>query len=367
MVGQSKQVFGHDDNCVYLIYQLHHNIRQIFLKIIMINSLRQITKVVASSIVVGLCLLGNPVLALDEIEVGYFLDWPTPNLVAKADGAFESEMGLPVNWQAFETGEDMNRALAKGDIQIAYAQEFVSFLKGITDGLDIVMTGIAVSYPEYDFCVVAGDKKITQENVQTLAGKRIAVQVGEVTHFRMQKVLTHLGINADRVELVPVSQGASATRALYYSEAEIACSFGSTARKMLRIGTPLMSGEEQEDIGLKIFDIVAMPRWFLDEHENLAKQFMEITARANVSFQDNPDAMRYKIAQTAGMNQRSANFFLSEFRFLTLDQQSSPDWMGTKGVVETYSKELVDFLESHGVINTSLADFSEFIDIRLLE
>ena len=83
--------------------------------------------------------------ALDEITVGYFLEWPTPNLVDQVNKTFDREMGIVVNWKAFETSDDMNTAMASGEIQIAYSQEHISFIKGVTNGLDIVMTGIAVA------------------------------------------------------------------------------------------------------------------------------------------------------------------------------------------------------------------------------
>jgi len=78
-------------------------------------------------------LFAMPLLAhtaraqLDEITVAYFLEWPSPNLMFKADGRFEKEMGVKVNWRAFGNGNEMSAAMASGDVQIAYSQGLVPF------------------------------------------------------------------------------------------------------------------------------------------------------------------------------------------------------------------------------------------------
>ena len=45
---------------------------------------------------------------LDEITVGYFLEWPMPMLAAKADGSYDEALGVPVKWVSFETGTAMS-------------------------------------------------------------------------------------------------------------------------------------------------------------------------------------------------------------------------------------------------------------------
>lgn len=46
--------------------------------------------------------------AMDEITVGYFLEWPMPFLAAKADGKYDEALGMKVNWVSFEAGTAMS-------------------------------------------------------------------------------------------------------------------------------------------------------------------------------------------------------------------------------------------------------------------
>ena len=94
----------------------------------------------------ALTLSAGSAKALDEITVAYFLEWPSPNLAAKADGSFDEKMGLKVNWRAFGNGNEMSAAMASGDVQIAYSQGLVPFVVAVTKGLPLKLVSPAISY-----------------------------------------------------------------------------------------------------------------------------------------------------------------------------------------------------------------------------
>ena len=303
---------------------------------------------------------------LDEITIGYFQEWPTPFMTARGDQKFEQEMGVKIAWQAFETGEDMSRALEAKEIQIAYAQELIPFLAGASQGLDIIMTGIAVSYSEYELCVTRKDFKINKHNAKDLEGKKIALVKGSSPHFKLLKILEHLGVDKDKVELVFVRHGRAASRMLYYSKVTVACAFGASVVSMKQKGEYLLTAEEQEAIGLKMFDLIAMAGWFLRENRNFAQKFMDFVAKANARYSADPNSMLIKIAKGAGIKFRSTQSLLEIFDFPTPTEQISSHWLGGGGLVTTYSKELAEFLVSHGKLENALDDYNPYIDIDLL-
>lgn len=57
----------------------------------------------------------------DEVNVAFFLQWPTANLIAKSSGAYDDAMGVDVNWVDFTTGTAMTEAMLAGDIDISYS------------------------------------------------------------------------------------------------------------------------------------------------------------------------------------------------------------------------------------------------------
>ena len=60
-------------------------------------------------------------LALDELTVAYFLEWPTPNQFAQANKVYEKELGIKVNWVSFDAGTAMSAAMASGDVHISFS------------------------------------------------------------------------------------------------------------------------------------------------------------------------------------------------------------------------------------------------------
>ena len=63
-----------------------------------------------------------PSHALDELVVGYFLEWPTPNQYAQANKLYAEELGIPVKWVSFDAGTAMSAAMASGDVHISFSQ-----------------------------------------------------------------------------------------------------------------------------------------------------------------------------------------------------------------------------------------------------
>ena len=68
------------------------------------------------------------VMALDELNVAYFEEWPMPFEYAKQIGAYDEALGMTVNWKAFGTGTAMSAAMASGDIDISVSQGVPPFI-----------------------------------------------------------------------------------------------------------------------------------------------------------------------------------------------------------------------------------------------
>ena len=72
--------------------------------------------------------------AADSVNVAFFLEWATPNQIAKVDKAYDAAMGVDVNWTDFSTGVGMTEAMLAGDIDIAYSQGLAPFVTAIQQG-----------------------------------------------------------------------------------------------------------------------------------------------------------------------------------------------------------------------------------------
>jgi taurine transport system substrate-binding protein len=165
--------------------------------------------------VAGLALLSGAqaAYAMDEVTVAYFMEWPMPFQYAKAMGTFDQEMGVKVNWVAFDTGTAMSAAMAAGDVHFAVSQGVPPFVVATSAGQDLQIIDVAVSYSDNDNCVcsAAGDR---QDNAAELAGKKVAVPLGTAAHYGFLRQMDHFGIDLASLEIVDMAppDGAAALR-----------------------------------------------------------------------------------------------------------------------------------------------------------
>ena len=302
-----------------------------------------------------------------EVNVAYYLQWPAPNQVAQAEKTFDDVLGVTVNWTDFASGGDIAQAMVAGDIDIAYAMGDTPFATFVTTGADLLIVGLPSANPEADNCVANPDYGITQQNAaETLAGQRIYTPLGNVNHYKLLRMLDHLGVDADSVELIQSEGGAAAVAALASGEVALSCAFGGAINEMVAAGGHLlMTGAEMQAIGINIFDLIVTTREFAEAHPDLVTAFLQITIDANRAYRADREPMLATIAETAGMDLDAAVALLDDFTFTDRDQMLSPEWMG--GGVQLSMKQQMDFFASIGEIESALDSYDQFVDHTFAE
>ena len=304
---------------------------------------------------------------LDELNVAYFLEWPTANQVAQAEQTYDAELGLTVNWIPFASGGDMAQAMESGDIDISYSQGLTPFANFVTGGSDLLLVGVAVTYADADNCVAHPDYGITADNAaETLSGQSIYTPLGNVTHFKLLKMLEHLGVDTSSVELIQSEGGPAAVAALDSGDVAMACAFGGAVNQMIDDGGNLvMTGAEQEAIGIRVFDIISTTGDFAAEYPDVVTAFLQVTEDANRAYNADRAPFIDTIADAAGMDRGATIALLDAFGFPERDVQLSEAWLG--GTVQATMKEQMDFFVAQGEIDSALPSYDSFVDTSFLE
>ena len=310
--------------------------------------------------------------AADEVNVAYFLEWPTPNQIGQVEKTFDGALGAEVNWKAFSSGNDMSTAMAGGSIDISFSQGFTPFLVAASKGLPIKVVGIAVGYSDADNCVVhknsALDRTTAASTARSLRGKKIATPIGNVTHFKLLKTLAYYGLSADDVTIIPVSGGADAAAAYLTGQVDIGCAFGGPLDKMRENGQVIMTGGQQENVGIFTFDVISVTDKFAEENPEQLVAFLQETEDWNKKFVADKNRYWGTLTKAAGMDEAGVQGYLGaggSFSFPTKDEQLSPAWMG--GKVQEFAKSTADFLVAQGTIPKAMDDYSVVIDTSFLE
>lgn len=302
---------------------------------------------------------------LDELTVGYFLEWPMPFLAAKESGAYDEALGMPVKWVSFETGTAMSAAMASGDVQISVSQGIPPFVVATSGGQDLQIVDVAVSYSDNDNCVVSADLEIDKDSAGELAGKKVAVPLGTAAHYGFLRQMDHFGIDLSSLQIVDMAPPEGAA-ALGQGAVDFACGYGGGFTRMKEYGNVLLTGPEKEELGILVFDVTTAPASFIAENGDIVATFAGVTAAANSQWNEDPsDEMLAVIAEQSGMDTEAARSAISTMRFPPVDEQLSETWLG--GNAATFMKGVADVFVEAGSIDSALDSYEDAVNTTPLE
>lgn len=262
-----------------------------------------------------------PVQAADEVNVGFFLEWATPNLIAKAEGTYEDAMGVKVNWTNFDAGTQMTEAMLAGDIDISYSQGLAPFINAVNANAPIKTIGVAVTYPANP-CIVASDSGITKDNASELEGKTVAVPLATMADYSFRMMMRALDVDVDAITVVD-QVPSDGTVSLAEGNVVMACLFGGdSVKKAKEHGAAIMTDEEAAAAGIVAFDVVSVTEKFAQENPELVQGFMDATDEVNKAFA--ADQSKIGIIQTeSGMDAETTMNQMAGMAFPTKEQQMS--------------------------------------------
>lgn len=302
---------------------------------------------------------------LEELTVGYFLEWPMPFLAAKESGAYEEALGMKVNWVSFETGTAMSAAMASGDVQISVSQGIPPFVIAVSGGQDLQVIDVAVSYSDNDNCVVAANLEIDADSASELAGKKVAVPLGTAAHYGFLKQMDHFDVDVASLQVVDMAPPEGAA-ALGQGAVDFACGYGGGFTRMLEHGNVLLSGPEKEELGILVFDVTSAPASFIAENGDIVSTFLEVTATANTQWNESPsDEMLQVIAAGSGMDLEAARSSISTMKFPSIEEQLSDKWLGVNAA--TFMKGVADVFVEAGSIDSALDSYEGTVNTGPLQ
>lgn len=300
--------------------------------------------------------------ATADINVAYFLEWATPNLISKVDNTYDEVLGEKVNWVNFSTGTAMTEAMLSGDIDISYSQGMTPFVTAINSNAPLKMIGIAVAYGPSDDCVVGTNSGISKENALELEGKSVAVPFNTMADFGFRMSMKSLGVDVSKIKLVD-QEPADGAVSLADGLVAMTCGFGGAVLKMKEHGKSLLTAEEKVAAGITSFDIISVTEKFAQEKPELLKRFIEVTSQANEDYAKDQSKLDV-IAKEAGLTLEKAKKQIVGLEFPTIEEQKKK-YFSKDGLAFT----MMPFMGKMFGTTASPAkeDYSKYIDLSFLE
>ena len=279
------------------------------------------------------------------------LDLVNGDLIAQYEKWYETELGVDVKIVKFDSGKDINSALASGSIDIG--QEGTSPVAlAIASGIDIEVFWIGDIIGAAETLVAKNGSGIT--SLKDLEGKKVATPFASTAHYSLLNALKLEGIDASKVEIIDM-QTDKINAAWHTGDIDAAYVWYPVLGELLKDGTPITDSKQLADKGVVTGDTNVVSRKFAQENPEIVTKFVKLQLKANDIILNDSDKAAEEIASVLEISKEDAAEQITQFTYLTADEQIN---YLDKSLAATL-KDTADFLVEQKSI-TEAPDISEF-------
>jgi taurine transport system substrate-binding protein len=279
-----------------------------------------------------------------EIRIGYQVS-PNGELVAKALGLAEKKFpGVKISWLRFDSGRDVNTAIASGSIDFG--------LVGTPPGA----SGVARGLPDDIYYIhdVIGDSEalVVQESsgiqsLQDLKGKTIATTFGSTSHFSLMSALKQENIDPTTIKIIDM-QAPDLLAAWQRKDIDGAYTWQPVQSKLTAAkGKVIITSKQVADKGALTGEFGVVHKDFIAKYPNVVKSYIEVLDEGSKYYRDHPKEASEALSKELGLTLEETLKAMNEITVLDASQQTDPKYMGTKDQPGEFAKLLkatADFL-----------------------
>ena len=306
--------------------------------------------------------------ALDRVVIG-FQAIPNGEIVAKNLGWHEEAFDVPVRWVQFNSGSELNTAVAAGSVDLGLGGSSTT-VAAIAQGVPAEVIWIYDIIGDNEALVVRDGADI--ETFDDLKGRRVAAPFGATTHYHL---LAALRLNDVDPAEVTVMDLAPSDMLAAWQRGDIDAGFvwEPTLAAMIELGGEvLVSSREIAEAGFPTGDIGIVHERFGQQHPDVVVQYLKNQIRAVELIRSDPERAARAVAEEFGLEVAEAQRQMSTLVFLDGAQQLQPEYLGTAEVPGAFAEVFVEtarFLEEQDTIRAApdLEVFEESINSSFLE
>jgi taurine transport system substrate-binding protein len=124
---------------------------------------------------------------------------PNGEPIVKHERWLEKALGIPIVWQQFDSGANVNRAVAAGSVDMGLAGSS-PVANGISSGLPYRVAWIFDVIGDNEELVARASEGI--RDVSGLRGKKVAAPFGSTTHYSLLTTLQQRGVNPKQLDVL---------------------------------------------------------------------------------------------------------------------------------------------------------------------
>lgn len=315
-----------------------------------------VKKVLLSLLILALMLIGFGCVNKSNnqtVKIGFQVI-PNTEAIAKANGWHEETIkDMKVEWLSFDSGRDVNTALASGSIDIGLLGSTL-VANGLSKGIDYEVIWIADVIGANEALAVKDNAGI--KAIEDLKGKKIAVTFGSTTQYTLLGALKVNGVEANEVQIIDM-QPPDMLAAWQQGAIDGGYVWHPTLQKMIDDnGTVLLDSGDLVDKGIITADVIVVRKQFAKEHPDVVEDYIVSQIRAAKVYRDDPKTAIESVAKEFNLSIQETETMMKELIWLSGEEHLSDQYFGTSQTTGQFSKVLedtADFLRNQGLIDDS--------------
>ena len=297
-----------------------------------------------------------------EIKIGT-MDLVNPDLVARKEKYYEKQLGIKVKIVKFDSGKDVNTALAAGSIDASELGSNPTAL-GIGNGLnyDVIYIGDIIGSAES--LVVKNNANVN--SVSQLKGKKIAVPFASTSHYSLLNALKQAGLKESDVKLLDLEPN-DIHAAWKRGDIDAAYVWYPVLNNLVKDGKILTGSDKLAKQGIITADLVVARRDFAKSIKNLVVRYIKALNQANDLDQKNKEQSIKDISEILNISESDAKFQRNGFEWIDGKKQLSKEYLGEN--IANVLKNTADFLKEQGSIKKSptLKEYKDHVQTKYLK
>lgn len=284
---------------------------------------------------------------LEKVVIGT-QEMPNDEGLAKALDYFKTEMGVTVEIKQFDSGKDVNTALASGSIDFGLLGSCPAAL-AISQDLGVECIWIHEVLGPTETLVARKESGATA--IADLKGKTVATPFASTAHFSLLHALETAGLSASDVNLLDMQP--SEIYAAWKNGQIDATYIWEPTLSELDNATVLCTSEDMAGAGYMTTNVELVRKEFAKAHPEVVSSYIKALSKAVDLYKNTPDEAVKTIGSALEISEDAAKSQMSGSSWLSAKDQLGESYFGTSESKGGLVKNLYDtacFLKDQGSI-----------------
>ena len=303
-----------------------------------------------------------------QVTIGYQVI-PNAEIIGKQLGWFEKAMDVKINWKQFDSGRDVNTAIAAGSVDLGLVGTSPAGA-GIARGVPYEVIWIHDLEGENESLVVKKGRGI--KSVKDLVGKKVAAPFGSTTHYSLLGAFKVSAVDPASVKVLDM-QPPDMLAAWQRGDIDAGYVWEPTLKKMVDAGGEIVvTSREMAQKGYLTGDVAVARKAFADKYPALVVKYLQVQVRGVELWQKSAKEAVAAVAKAFNIAPEEALREMKTLVWVSGQEQLSDTYLGTsakRGKFAKVLKETADFLVAQKTIRSApaLAAFEKAVNPSYLE